>query len=560
MNLSANLNLVRFIPFISALKNYQRAYFSKDLIAGLTVGISMIPIGLAYGQLSGLPLAALYASLLPLVAYALFSSSKELIVGPSAALSIFIAVSLEQLDSNNIGTAAIIVASLTMLSGIFCVLASIFRLGFISDFLSKPIMVGFMHGLAVVIIISSLTGILGYSATGGDNAVYKLNSIIQGLHKVHFITFGIGISGILIILACQRWLPRVSGQIIVMVLSILLVYFFRLDLQGVKIIGSIPEGLPSFDNPFIEIENLLDLQKLFPLSLAMTMLIMSETVSKAEAFASRGHYAIDANQQMLADGLANIASAFTHGVPVSGSSSRSAIAISLGTCSQVTSLIAAFTIAITISFFTNVLFFLPTAALSAIVIAAAFNLIKFDEFRKIQAFHGKELAIALMTMLSVIILGVMNGVIVGVVFAIVTLLYGIKNPDHGVLGRDKKGFFHSVERHRNVKEIPGIIIYRFSSPIVYFNCQYFHAQMMELAHSKVDTHSIIIEGGAIYQIDFEGSESLGEIYHYLKSKGIKLKLINFRSNVRTDILRNSTFDAASKELFYYTISLAIAKS
>jgi MFS superfamily sulfate permease-like transporter len=341
----------QWVPGIRLIRDYEASWLPRDLAAGITLGVLMIPVGLAFGELAGVPLAGLYAGMLPLIAYAMFGSSRQLIVGPDASMAALVALSVAPLAAGDPGRLAILAGVLAVLIGMTCILGSLLRLGFMADFLAKPVIVGFMHGLAVVIAVGQLPKLLGVPG-GGETAAAQLMTVWQNLAETHVLTLGIGASCVAIILSCRRWFPQIPGQIVVVIGAILAVHFLSLDQAGVAVVGSVPQGLPRIQVPIVSLQ---DLQALLPLALAAALVAFSDSVATSRGFASRNHYRVDANQEMLALGLANIAAGVTQGLPVSGSGSRTAAAESAGSRTQMTSMIAAGVVACVMLLFTDLL-------------------------------------------------------------------------------------------------------------------------------------------------------------------------------------------------------------
>jgi len=352
------------------MRDYEVSWLPKDLAAGITLGALMVPVGLAFGEMAGVPLAGLYAGILPLIAYAFFGSSRQLIIGPDASMAALVAVSVAPLAGGDAGRLAVMACLLSVLIGLVCILGSLLRLGFVADFLAKPVIVGFMHGLAVVIAVGQLSKVLGVPG-GGETPVAQLMAVWRNVGATHVITVGIGASCVAVILSCRRWFPRIPGQIVALIGALLAVYVFELDWFGVAVVGNIPQGLPRFRIPMVSVQ---EFQSLLSVALAAALLAFSDTMATSRGFASRNHYRVDANQEMLALGLGNIAAGLTQGLPVSSSGSRTAAAESAGSRTQVTSIVAALVVACAMLFLTGLLYSLPSAALGGILIAAAWNL------------------------------------------------------------------------------------------------------------------------------------------------------------------------------------------
>jgi len=544
----------RWLPGIRLIRDYELSELPKDLAAGITLGLILVPVGLAFGDLAGVPLAGLYAGILPLIAYALFGSSRQLIIGPDASMATLVAVSVAPLSGGDIGRMTAMVCVLAILIGLICILASLLRLGFIADFLAKPVITGFMHGLAIVIIVGQIPKELQVSGSG-ETTLEQLMTLGRNLSDTHLITLAIGASCLLVILSCRRWFPRIPGQIVALIGAILAVHFLKLDRLGVAVVGAIPQGMPHFRIPYVGVE---ELQSLVPISLAAALLATSDSVATARGFASRNRYRIDVNQEMLALGLGNITAGLTQGLPVSGSGSRTAAAESAGSRTQVTSMIAATVIACVMLFMTGWLYSLPSAALGAILIAAAWGLCDFQEFRRMWRFRGAGLVGALLTLAGVICLGVMQGIGLGVIFSLIYVLKALAFPNDAVLGQSDVNDFHDLNRDPRAKAIPGVVVYRFSGPLFFANCGVLRSRAEELINqSPVPLHGFILDASAIFDVDLAACEVLSELNKDLRARGIRLLIANLQGPVRDRLLRGWEVAATDPDIFFSGLGAAV---
>ena len=535
------------------LRDYQFSWLPKDLAAGITLGMVMIPVGLAFGALAGVPLGGLYAGMVPLIAYAMFGSSRQLIIGPDASMAALVAASLAPLAGGDAARLAVMACLLSVLIGLICLLGALLRLGFMADFLAKQVIVGFMHGLAVVIAVGQLPKLLGVQG-GGETTVAQFMTVCRNVAGTNIITLGIGLSCVAIILSCRRWFPRIPGQIVALIGAILVVHFLRLDQLGVAVVGDIPQGLPRFQIP---IPSFQDFQALLPMACAAALVAISDTVATSRGFASRNHYRIDANQEMLALGLGNITAGLTQGLPVSASGSRTAAAAAAGSRTQMTSIIAAGVVACVMLFLTGWLYSLPSAALGGILIAAAWNLCDFQEFQRMWQYRGVGFVGALLTMAGVVSIGVLEGIGIGVLFSIILVLRALAFPDDAVLGQVGPEEFHGIKRHPEAKAIPGVIIYRFSGPLFFANCEVFRNRAEALIETSPEPlHGFILDASAIFTVDLTASEVLAEFYEELRAHGIRLVIANLRSNVRDRLVRG--WEAAATEDGLFSVSLGSA--
>ena len=528
------MKLARRVPGLATLKSYKASFLPHDLAAGLTLGAVMVPVGLAYGALADLPLAGLYGSILPLIAYALFGSSRRLIVGPDTAMAAIVAVAVAPLASGDAGRLALLAAGLGIMTGVLCLLAGFLRLGFVANFLSKPVIVGFMHGLAVVVAVAQLPKVLGIKSAG-ETTLEQFANVLQRLGDTNPVTLAIGGATFAIILLCRRFLPRVPGAVVALVGAGLAVVLLDLERNGVAVIGRIPTGLPGFSLPLLSLD---DFDSLLPVALVAALLSFSDTIVTARAFAARSRDRIDADQELLALGVANLASGLSHGLPISASDSRTAVAEAAGSRTQVTSAIAALVVAAVMLWFAGLLYHLPLAALGGILVASAWTLCDFGEFVRLWRFRGISLAAALVTLAGVLALGIMEGILIGVVFSLILLLRALAFPPDAVLGRTPDGGWHDTVHRPDAVPVPGLLVYRFSAPLFFANCDLFRDRIEALIGTALrPVTGVVVDGGAIHDVDLMACDMLVELDRELGERGIGLAFGNLRDRVRRDIER-----------------------
>jgi sulfate permease, SulP family len=528
------MKIARWVPGLATLKSYKASFLPHDLAAGLTLGAVMVPVGLAYGELAGLPLAGLYGSMLPLIAYALFGSSRLLIVGPDTAMAAIVAVAVAPLALGDAGRLALLAAGLGVMTGVLCLLAGLLRLGFVANFLSKPVIVGFMHGLAVVVAVAQLPKVLGIKAAG-ETALEQLVNALPQLGATNPVTLAIGGATFAVILLCRRFLPRVPGAVVALVGSGLAVVLLDLESHGVAVIGRIPTGLPGFSLPLLSLD---DFDSLLPVALVAALLSFSDTIVTARGFAARIGERIDADQELLAIGVANLASGLSHGLPISASDSRTAVAEAAGSRTQVTSAIAAVVVAAVMLWFAGLLYHLPLAALGGILMASAWTLCDVGEFVRLWRFRGISLAAALVTLVGVLALGIMEGILIGVVFSLILLLRAFAFPPTAVLGRAPDGTWHDTAHRPDAVAVPGLLVYRFSAPLFFANCSLFRDRIEALVDAAPQPLAgVVVDGGAIHDVDLMACEMLVELDRELAERGIALAFGNLRDRVRRDIER-----------------------
>ncbi len=528
------------------------AYLPKDIAAGITLGAVMVPVGLAFGSLAGAPLAGLYAGILPLIAYALIGSSRQLIVGPDASMAALVAVSVAPLAGGDPVRLVALAGTLAVLIGLVCIAGGLLRLGFLADFLSKPVIVGFMHGLALVIAVGQLPKVLGIEAAG-DTTVTQAIDVVRRLGGTNLYDLAIGVGCIAVIQGFRRWAPYIPGQVVALGLALAAVPLLGLERHGVAVVGTIPSGLPHFQMPILVIA---DLRTLLPVALLAALLSFSDTMVTARGFASRNHYRIDANRELIATGAANLAAGLSHGLPISASGSRTAVAESAGGKSQVTSIVAAVVVGLAL-FATGPLYYLPQAALGGILLSAAWNLCDTREFRRIWRFRGPSLVGAVLTLAGVIGIGVMEGIAIGVAYSFVQLVHVLSVPPDAVLGQVGPDDYHDIAGHPDARPVPGVVIYRFSGPLFFMNCSHFRRRVEALAEGAKPPRAVVVDGSGIIGVDLVACELVAELKADLRARGIRVAIGNLRSHVRGRLLRGWDDPEIARDLFHPSVGAAV---
>ena len=547
---------LRFVPGIERAKEYRAEWLPSDLSAGITLGVVMIPVGLAIGELAGLPMAGLYASFLPLLVYAVLGSSKQLVVGPDSSMAALIAASVAPLAAGGDAERfARLAGALALLMGAICVLGALCRIGFMADFLAKPVVVGYIHGIALIIIVGQLPKVLGIGVTA-DQPWEQLVQVAHWLVEADWITFGIATCSLAVVLACQRWAPRIPGQVLVLVAAPLVVVLLGLDKHGLGVIGDIPSGLPRFHVPLVSIA---EFGMLLPVAFAGALVAFSDTMVTARAFALRNRYAVDADQEMLALGCANAASGLAQGLPLSASASRTAVAESAGSKSQLTLVFAAATVASVLMFLTPLLRPVPHAALAGILVGAAWHLCDFGEFRRLLRFRDFGFGLAVLTMIGVVGVGILHGIVIGVLVSLVLLVRNVAFPHDAVLGQVQGGAdFQDVRRTPGATEIPGLLIYRFSGPLFFANASRFRARVEELVEaSRTPVAHVIIDASGIGGLDLAGAEAINDLSRELGARGVSLALADPFGPLRDALARGGVIDALGADGLFPTVAEAV---
>ncbi|WP_051304974.1 SulP family inorganic anion transporter [Chitinilyticum litopenaei] len=515
--------LARRVPGLALLLAYPRDWWRDDWRAGLSVAAVAIPVGVAYAQLAGMsPIAGLYASILPMVAYALFGSSRQLMVGPDAATCAMVFSTLAPIAAGNAELYVSLSVSLALLTGTFCLLASRFRLGFLADFLSPPILAGFLNGVAISIAVGQLGKLFGFAFTA-DGLIERLLELPLALLQAHPLTAVIGLGTLVVQQVARKVLPALPSALVAMVVAGLLVFAFRLDLRGVAVIGALPAGLPRLHWPSLPFAQL---GELLGAAAALALVSFSSAMLTARSFAAKNRYEIDADREFTALGLANIAAGLSQGFAISGADSRTAVNDNAGGKSQMVSLVAAAAIALAMLLLTGPLYYVPIAALGAVLITASFGLMNFASFSYFRLLGRGEWAIAIVTLVGVACVGVMQGMLFAVLLATLRILVKLARPHEAMLGvYEGKGIFHDLNHHKGASPIPGLLVYRFESPLNFFNASYFRQRVLSLVDGAAEpVRWVVIDATPITQVDAAGEQAMWSLQQALQDRGVVLAL------------------------------------
>jgi len=473
------------VPGVAVLRGYRRRWLAKDVVAGLVLTALLVPQGMAYAELAGLPaVTGLYTSILCLIGYAVFGPSRILVLGPDSALGPMIAATILPLAGADGDPArAIALASmLAILVGVIMILAAVAKLGLIADLLSKPTRIGYMNGLAVTIVIGQLPKLFGFSVDA-DNLIGELVGFVNGVASGETVaaSLAIGATGLVAILVLQRWLPKIPAVLVAVVLSIVAAAVFDLAARGVQLVGVLPQGFPPFTIPDI---SLSDLPLLIGGAFGIALVALTDTISTSSAFAARRGEEVNANQEMVGIGAANLAAGLFQGFPVSTSGSRTAVAEQSGAKTQLTGLVGAALITLMLLFLPGLLQDLPQPTLAAVVIAAALSLADVRGTVRLYRQRHVEFSISIAAFLGVALLGVLPGIAVAVALSILNVFRRAWWPYQTRLGLvDGLRGYHDVTSHPQAQQLDGLVLYRFDAPLFFANARTFRDQVRRLANS-----------------------------------------------------------------------------
>ncbi len=513
--------LGRFAPGLPALLGYRRVDLPYDLIAGLSVAAVALPVGVAYAQLAGFsPVVGLYASILPLVAYALFGTSRQLIVGPDAATCALVAAAVTPMAGGDPALYLSLSMALAALAGLFCIGASFLRLGALADFLSKPILVGFLNGISLHILVGQLDKLFGFTI-GGVGILPKLVELVANVGQTHWPTLAVGLATFVALMLSPRLLPRLPAALVALVVAGLVVALLGLDARGVAVVGAVPAGLPELKLPTLSLDLLDDVAGA---AAGLALVSFSSMMLTARSFAAKNRYDIDVDREFAALGAANIAASLSQGFAVSGADSRTAMADSSGGRTQVTGLVAAAAVALVLLFLSEPLRYVPIAALGAVLVKASLSLLDLQTLGRLYRLQRAEFALSLLATLGVIWVGAIQAILVAVVLALLRFVRITSRPRAEVLGEvEALPGFHAVARHPTARTDPGLVLFRFNAPLVFFNAPYFKQQAQAaIAAAGPDLKWFVLDALPLTQVDVTGIYELEDLEQTLRERGAEL--------------------------------------
>jgi high affinity sulfate transporter 1 len=547
------------MPIIAVLKNYQLPWLLQDIVAGLVLTAILIPAGMGYSEAAGLPaIYGLYATIVPLIAYAIFGPSRILVLGPDSALIPLISATVLPLSNGDPLQAIAIAGVLAILSGIICIVAGLARFGFITELLSKPIRYGYLNGIAVTILIGQLPKIFGFSVSG--NTIWEdLIGFVQGVQegKTNTTALAIGLSCLLMILVLKRIAPKISGVLIVVVVATIISSLFDLaQRSGISVVGVLPQGLPMFQVPNIAP---IKFDTLFSSALAIALVSYADLSVLSRTFAIRGGYKVDRNQELIALGIANIAAGLFQGFSVSSSASRTPVAEAAGSKTQITGVVGAICLAIVLWFAPMLLRDLPQAALSAVVISAGIAIFEIRGTLRLYQLRRFEFFLSIVCFCGVAILGVIQGIFSAVVLALIAFVWSAWRPHYAVLGRiDGIKGYHDVSRHPEARHIPGLVIFRWDAPLFFANAETFCEQVWQaVMTAPTTTRWVLVAAEPVTDIDLTAADAIAELDKTLCEAHIELCFAEMKGPTKDRLKRYGLFTKIGKDDFFPTIGQAV---
>ena len=543
-----------YIPILKWLPNYKQQDLRGDLSAGITVGVMLIPQGMAYSMLAGMPpIYGLYASILPLLLYAVFGTSRQLAVGPVAMVSLLIAAGVGTIAEVGSDLYIQLAILLALMVGLIQFLMGVFRLGFLVNFLSHPVVSGFTSAAALIIGFSQLKHLLGIEIQRSNHIHEILFEAFKGIGGTNLYTLAIGVIAIGIILMIKRFKLKIPGPLVAVVFGILAVWVFRLDLQQVKIVGTVPDGLPIPAMPIIAWEHI---KSLLPIAMTISFISFMESIAVAKAIQSKHKdYEIVPNQELIALGMANIGGSFLQAFPTTGGFSRTAVNDQAGAKTGLAAVFSAVLIMLTLLFLTPLFYFLPKAILASVIMVAVFGLIDFKEAFDLWKHYRPDFWMLIATFLGTLLLGIEEGVLIGIGLSLARIVYQTTKPHIAVLGKiPEKSYYKNVNRFEDLEVRKDILIVRFDARLYYANVSYFLDELKLLIEKKgTDLTLFILDADSMNGIDSTGVHALEELATYCRSKKLQFYMAEIKGPVRDILHRCDFFEKIGEEHFFLKV-------
>ncbi|HMM89097.1 SulP family inorganic anion transporter [Bradyrhizobium sp.] len=549
----------RWLPGLDAVRRYEAAWLPHDAFAGLVLATMLVPVGIAYAEASGLPgIYGLYATIIPLLVYAVFGPSRILVLGPDSALAAIILGVVVPLSGGDPLRAVTLAGTMAIVSGTICILAGLARLGFLTELLSKPIRYGYMNGIALTVLISQMPRLFGFSIESGGplSSLWRIGgAILEG--KTNWAAFGIGLGTLTAILLLERN-KRLPGILIAVVGATAIVGVLDLGARhGVTVLGPLPEGLPGFAIPLIGYDDML------PVLIggcAVALVSFADTSVLSRAYAARLGDQPDPNQEMVGLGAANLAAGFFQGFPISSSGSRTPVAEAAGARTQLTSVVGALAIAFLLLMAPNLLRHLPTAALAAVVIAAAIGLFEVTDLKRIYRIQQWEFWLSMICFAGVAVLGAIPGIGLAIAIAIVEFLWDGWRPHSAVLGRAHgvKGY-HDITRYPDARQIPGLVLFRWDAPLFFANAEFFKERALDaVTKSPTSVRWLVVAAEPVTSVDVTAGDTLAELDETLHAQGIELCFAELKDPVKDKLKKFGLLAQLGENCFFPTVGAAVA--
>lgn len=555
MSAASSTSAERWVPGVRVVRTYRRAWLRADLLAGAVLAAILVPQGMAYAELAGLPaVTGLYTTIACLVGYAVLGPSRVLVLGPDSSISpLILAAITPLLVTGDPASAVALAGMLAVLVGLTEIGLGLGKLGFVADLLSKEVQVGYMNGLAITIIVGQLPKLFGFS-THADSFLAELRAFVEHLDQTHTATLLVGVAVLALLLVLPRITTRVPAVLVGVLAATVASAVLGLADSGVATVGALPQGVPT---PTIPWTDTGDVVPLLIAAVGITLVSLTDTIATATSFAARRGEEVEPNQEMIGMGAANIAAGLFQGFAVSTSGSRTAVAEQSGAKSQVTGLVGAGLVAVLLLFLNSLLADLPQTALAAVVIVAALSLADLGLLRRYLRVRRSAFAVSLVATAGVMLLGVLQGILVAVTLAI--LLFFRRNwwPHGAVLGTvEGLEGWHDLAAHPDAREIPGVVVYRWEAPLFFANAGSFRQQIRHLVRER-RPEWVVIQCEAVTDVDVTAAEMLEQLDNELNAAGVHMAFAELRGRLQDLTLRYGLLETLDREHFYPTLEAAL---
>lgn len=552
------MDWTRFVPIVDRLRHYHTDTFRSDLVAGLTVCVMLIPQGMAYALLAGMPpIYGLYGGLVPLLIYGIFGTSPQLSIGPVAVSALLVLAGISQLAEPESEQYITLVILTGLFIGITQLLLSGLRLGFLVTFLSHPVIIGFTSAAAIIIAVSQLKYLFGFSIPRFEQTYETALYAFHHLDQIHWLSFAFCTGSILLMVILKKWAPVLPGALIITVLGILLTSWLHLDQRGLSIVGTVPQGLPEFGLPAWSWSNI---QAILPTVGTVTVIGIVESIGIAKALELKNKDTkVLPNQELFALGISKAIGSFFQAIPSSASFTRSAVNNESGAKTGLSSVIAAAATGLVLLFFTPLFYYLPKAVLAAIVLMAVRSLFELQGAKELWVTHRKDFFMMLITFLMTLLLGIEEGVLTGVILSLLLVIYQASRPHFAVLGRlPGTNYFRNVKRFPEAQQFDGILIFRFDAPLFFLNTESFKNAILRAVESaSPNCKLVILDASSVLDIDSGGLHAIEEIDEYLDEQGITFYVAGLLGPVRDAFQRAGLFEQLGQQKHFLYVSDAI---
>jgi high affinity sulfate transporter 1 len=550
------VRIERWMPGVRTLRTYKSAWLPRDLVSGAVLCALLVPQGMAYAELAGLPaITGLYTTVVCLVAYAIFGPSPYLILGPDSSLGPMIAAAILPLAAGNTEYAVALAGMLALMVSVICIGAGLARMGFVADLISKPVRVGYLAGLSITIFIGQLPKLFGYSVDA-DGLINELIAFFNNLSQTNLWTLAVGLLTLFLILGLKRWAPRVPGVLVAVVVAIAITRFFDLAAKGVDTVGVLPQGFPMPSFPSVDLSAL---PLLLATAFGISLVAVGDTISTSAGFASRRGYEVDGDQEMVGIGSANLLAGLFQGFPVSTSGSRTAVAEQAGAKTQLTGVVAAALVLAMLLFVPGLVQNMPQSALAAIIITASISLFDVVELRHLWSVRKNEFFLAVASILGVALVGVLQGIVIAIIISIFQVFERTWRPYAAVLGKPEGvPGYHDITRFPEASQIPGLLLIRWDAPFIFANANLFRKKLRKLiSNTNPRPLWIIITAEPVTDIDTTAGEMFVDLDLELNAAGIHLVFAELKDAVKQKIERYGLLDTIDRRHFYPTIEVAV---